>query len=194
MARKLDYRVMLTQKMFKAAFLQLIKDKAINDITIRELCAVAGVNRGTFYSHYEDIYDLLRQIEDEMYEKLTNTVSEYLLEDHNVKQFYYELFRFFHDNSEMCIMLFGKNSDYNFVNKLLDYGQKIFMKTYVDSLQDADVPKMVMCYNFISGGCIRILRLWMAGGMKESVETMGENFYDMVENGIKFGKTSEKAN
>lgn len=41
------------------AFLELISEKDISLITITEICQKAGVNRSTFYLHYENINDLL---------------------------------------------------------------------------------------------------------------------------------------
>ena len=43
------------------AFLELLEKKDIEYITVKELCAAAGVNRSTFYLHYESIGDLLEE-------------------------------------------------------------------------------------------------------------------------------------
>mgnify|MGYP002917598254 FL=1 len=52
--------------MIRKAFMDLLKQKPIQSISIRELCETAGINRGTFYTHYADIYDLMQRIEEEM--------------------------------------------------------------------------------------------------------------------------------
>lgn len=41
------------------ALISLLKKKSFEYITISEICEVAGVNRSTFYLHYENIGDLL---------------------------------------------------------------------------------------------------------------------------------------
>lgn len=43
------------------ALLTLLERKEFNDISILEICEEAGVNRSTFYSHYDNTYDLLRE-------------------------------------------------------------------------------------------------------------------------------------
>jgi AcrR family transcriptional regulator len=43
-----------------------MKEKSILDITIKEICEVAGLSSSTFYTYYNDQYDLLRQMEEEM--------------------------------------------------------------------------------------------------------------------------------
>ena len=46
--------------------MELLREKVISSITIKELCQKADINRSTFYSHYRDQFDLLQHIEDEI--------------------------------------------------------------------------------------------------------------------------------
>ena len=43
------------------AFLTLLAKKNFEYITVKEFCEVAGVNRSTFYLHYETMSDLLSE-------------------------------------------------------------------------------------------------------------------------------------
>ncbi len=49
-----------TKQELSAALKRLMESKPINRITIRELVESCGVNRKTFYYHFEDIYALLK--------------------------------------------------------------------------------------------------------------------------------------
>ena len=66
MGKSGDQRTRMTKQLIRKAFMELLREKPIHSISIRELCGLAGINRGTFYAHYKDIYDLLEQIEEEM--------------------------------------------------------------------------------------------------------------------------------
>ncbi len=59
-------RVRMTKKMLRNAFTALLLEKPIQNISVRELCQRAGVNRGTFYIHYRDIFHLMESIENEI--------------------------------------------------------------------------------------------------------------------------------
>ena len=48
----------LTQKMIMDVFLQLLKKKNLDKITVREIVDRCDINRNTFYYHYSDIFDL----------------------------------------------------------------------------------------------------------------------------------------
>ena len=60
MANKEDLRVRRTKAALAEAFVKLLKEKKLDDITINELCDTAGIRRATFYKHYEDKFDFLR--------------------------------------------------------------------------------------------------------------------------------------
>ena len=47
-----DQRTQLTYSLLRQAFTDLLKQKPIQRITVKELCQKAGVNRSTFYAHY----------------------------------------------------------------------------------------------------------------------------------------------
>ena len=61
-----DRRVRKTKRQLRLALMKLMADKSIKDISVRELAAIADINRGTFYIHYKDVYDLLSSLEDEL--------------------------------------------------------------------------------------------------------------------------------
>lgn len=50
-----------TARLMDEALILLLEKKEIEYITIKEICLTAGVNRSTFYLHYENIYDLLNE-------------------------------------------------------------------------------------------------------------------------------------
>lgn len=52
----------LTQRAIKEAFLALLNQRPLDKITVKDIVEACGVNRNTFYYHYQDIYDLLEEI------------------------------------------------------------------------------------------------------------------------------------
>ena len=53
-----------TEAKIKAAFTQLLKEKGFDAMTVSDIARIAGINRGTFYMHYMDKYDLRQQLLD----------------------------------------------------------------------------------------------------------------------------------
>ncbi len=49
-----DLRVLRTRKTIKEAFVELMEEKGFDAITVKDITTRAGINRGTFYAHYQD--------------------------------------------------------------------------------------------------------------------------------------------
>lgn len=74
--RDSDRRVRRTKASLRQALTELLGEKDVRAITVRELTDRADVNRGTFYAHYRDIYDMLEQNENELFHVLEDLLSE----------------------------------------------------------------------------------------------------------------------
>lgn len=70
----MDLRIERTKKCIKDAFIELRKTKPIEKVTVKELAALASINKATFYSHYNDIYDLSEQMEEETIQSILETI------------------------------------------------------------------------------------------------------------------------
>ena len=67
-SNKTDLRIQRTQKAIVDAFYELLDEKSFGAITVIDICDRALINRGTFYTHFEDKYSLLDKcISDIMY-------------------------------------------------------------------------------------------------------------------------------
>ena len=70
MDEKLDRRTKRTKIALKNHFMELLKIKPIQKITVTELCDMVDINRSTFYKHYFDLYALLEDIEKDFYHQI----------------------------------------------------------------------------------------------------------------------------
>lgn len=99
-------RTRYTQNVIKNAFLDECKTKPFNKITVKTICEKADINRGTYYLHYKDIYDLAEKLEIEY----ANQVIEFIQQPHNVfentfENFLVNLIMYFHEHPELELIL-----------------------------------------------------------------------------------------
>ncbi len=92
--KKNDLRVIKTKNILYSTLLELMKEKQFEEIKVSDICSHALINRSTFYSHYNDKYELL--------EEYINTLKDSLIEElsknkniNNTKQYYIELIKLF---------------------------------------------------------------------------------------------------
>lgn len=73
-----DLRIKRTQKSIKNAFYELIEEKGFDHISVKDITERAMISRNTFYLHYNDKFDLLNKICDELVFKLFIGVGKQL--------------------------------------------------------------------------------------------------------------------
>ena len=70
-------RYQITDEKIENALLTLLKDKDFNSIYVNDICKEAGIARTSFYSHYDDINDLILKIQ----KKYSNKIIDILLKN-----------------------------------------------------------------------------------------------------------------
>ena len=76
-------RVKMTKLLLKQSLLELMKQKSIHDISIKEVCLGADINRSTFYRHYNTQYELYDEIVNEILRIKNDGISQ---EDFDAKK------------------------------------------------------------------------------------------------------------
>lgn len=186
---KTDQRIRLTHMLIRKALTALLSQKPIQTITVKELCAVAGINRGTFYAHYSDIYDLLHQIEDDMLadfqaalEPLLNGQTEQL----TPVKITNGIFRCLRENADLCIVTLGDYGDKEFAARLLGLGREKCLACYSAYFPQATREQLEYYYAFVSAGCIGLLEKWLHDGMTADAEKIAQAAESIMQNGIGF--------
>lgn len=186
-----DHRAKVTQMLIRKAFTELLKQKPIQNISIRELCERARINRGTFYAHYLDIYDLRDSLENEMYEKFDQALKDQLAANKgsvSPVRVTAELFQCLKDHSDLCVVTLGEYGDKNFLLKLVTRARQIGMESYAKYFTDVPPQKIDYFYAYISSGCMGLVQKWIEDGMTVPVSEMSSMTQDMIVQGIRFLK------
>ncbi len=76
MGKKKDLRSVQTEALLISCLSQLMTEKELKTITVRELTALAGIHRVTFYDHFADISDLYDKMMLAFFEELDNTLED----------------------------------------------------------------------------------------------------------------------
>jgi len=108
----LDLRVVKTRKNLYTALLELMKEKTFEEIKVLDICNHALINRSTFYAHYNDKYELLA----DLIEDLKNSLASELKKNKNIsntREYYLEMIKLFlahiKENKEAYLAILIKN-------------------------------------------------------------------------------------
>ncbi|MEG0178191.1 MAG: TetR/AcrR family transcriptional regulator C-terminal domain-containing protein [Oscillospiraceae bacterium] len=183
-----DRRVRKTKTILRQGLVRLMSEKSIQEITVKELCCECDINRGTFYSHYADVYDLLQKIEEEMLCVLEEMIKEYSLLDVKGEAapspIMSSIFRFLAQNADMCRILLCNNGDMAFVEKVKDTVKNKFMSEWKIRVPENDNNKTSeYLYAFIVSGCIGVLQQWLISNGTQTPDEMAALVENLIVRG-----------
>lgn len=183
----MDRRVRKTRTLLRKCLTELLKKKKIQDITVREISDLADINRGTFYLHYKDVFDLMEQVETELLDELNELINKYgpgafLNKPSGI---FTEVFTLVKNNADIVAILIGENGDLNFVNRLNGIVREKCLKDFMELFRNGNPESFNAYYSFIVSGCIGIVQYWLAAGVKETPEQLAFMTEQIMVKGIR---------
>lgn len=172
----MDLRVVKTKRSIKAAFLELRRKKPIEKITVKELADLAMINKGTFYLHYQDIYNLSDEIENEFIDDIIKDVPELEPgeEGLNYPLITKKVMIAMYNRGEEANALFSYGRDWILVTKV----ENILLKKFSEgSALFADNPELEIAVRILSRGTFSL----SLGGEKYDRETILNTVTRMAE-------------
>jgi len=169
----MDRRVRKTRMQLRAGLTQLMREKSIKDITVRELAQLVDINRCTFYLHYRDIYDMVDQVQQDVFEEFESLVLSHPpseLEGSPLPMLL-DLYQFFAQNADLSAAFLGGNGDMSFFNKLIGLLREHVFEFWLQE-RKKDPDQFDYFFSFISSGCIGMLREWFNRDMRETPAQM----------------------
>ncbi len=159
-----------TKKRLKESLLLLLQQKPVNEISVKELAELAEVNRGTFYFHYTDVYDMLYQTEDEFFRDFETILDSEEGTRTDMDRSLLKIFTFLGENQSMCRVFFSENNDMKFFKKIKALVDRHLCSLWKHSGVLLDQTKMEMYNAFIGNGCAGLMQRWLDDELKESPE------------------------
>jgi len=161
-------RILYTKKIIKDSLLNLLESKKIHQVTVTDICKNANINRGTFYTHYKDAYDLLQSMEDEFFNQILEYIEETPLEDYKDVLLLNAL-KLIKENKELCKILFCHNIENNIMDRIFLLARKAEIDKLISSSKVDDVfLDYFIKYNV--GGVFSVVQTWLENDLNESPE------------------------
>lgn len=184
MVSKFEEKNMMTRSNIIQTFLHFLKERELTEISVRDITWELGINRSTFYLHFEDKYDLLTKIEDELIEKLYTQLNALPPVDIKEITFNYSMamFRFIEIHRTMFQLLLSPNNRPRFRLTLKalfrDNFENIYMKQIIPR------PSITIPANYVSAfatsAMLGLIIEWLKDEKAISAEEINENFYKIL--------------
>ena len=173
-----DLRTKKTKKLLRESLESLLRDKSLDDITVKEICEHASINRVTFYDHYfnkEELHnEIISQIEHDIIKEFKKDNSLYYL-DKNYKKILQKLTDYFDNNRKhFNVFLSNPKNRLLFTSQLHKYFMKYLrkgIKVNDNKIDKKEIDNQILIKSqFISGALIYSFSWWLKDGFDISKE------------------------
>ena len=181
---KEDRRVRRTKKLLKQGLSELMKEKDFKDISVKDITDRMDLNRGTFYLHYTDIYDLLNKIETDVLDDFQRVIDTYRqkTDKRSLLPVIEPLAAYISENADICRILFLNKASTDFSIKL----KNLIItngKTLIEEIFKINASAETINYllNYMAYGIIGIMKEWLSDfnsiGMNEIIKLSDKILY-----------------
>lgn len=152
-----------SQEKIETAFINLLQERDIKEISVSDVVKMTGLNRSTFYANYLDVYDLAEKTRQQLESDFSDLFADYdYMHEHNGAL---RLFTHIRENQLFYKTYFK-----------LCYDDKHLISIYnKDRAEQENISSNIKYHiEFFRNGLNAIIKMWLADGCRESPEEMAE--------------------
>jgi AcrR family transcriptional regulator len=149
-----------TDQKIRQAFLQELKDTPAGRIKVSTLAKKAGISRGTFYTYYDSVYDVLEDIEDRLFAGIPETSDPLKVLDHTqlAREALIIKLSYIRNQFPVFKLLMGPNGDPYFQYQL----GRFFTPLMQDYLPQLESYKLALLNQALNGARMNIINWWVS--------------------------------
>lgn len=193
-----DLRITRTKQSIRDALVELIEEKGFEALTVKDITTRANINRGTFYAHYQDKFDLMTKCEEEIMHEMTRITKQNfprLIKVIEVDSptlapnpIAISMLEYINKNSEFMKAMLGPGGNLTFQSRLKDFLWKTIFTNGSNSFikeENLLVPGQYLA-SYIASAHIGVIQKWLESGRKESPLEMANILSTMTINGLAY--------
>lgn len=170
---KENRRVQITKMLLNDSFLNLLKNKPLARVTVKDICEDADLNRSTYYQYYADPYDQMTKLEMNIIEEMISYVNISETPKNNYDALYSiikQMLDFIQSKKDTFRILLSNNGDISLQRDILTvFYEKLLPSP--DSVMSNEQSAFLKEFTFIGNGSFGMIYYWL---MSENSESTGE--------------------
>ena len=161
MGRKTDKRTINTKKIIKNAVIDLMEEQQTSDISVTDISKRTGINRNTFYIHYNSVSEAISDVEDDVVLYAIESINKFEIDDFlfNPSLLTTAITACLINNPNKKKLIFESPISPTILNKLSSGITTYIARSYVKSYINYDAA-VYYCIEFLIAGYIHALSDW----------------------------------
>ena len=196
---KNNRRVRFTRSALREALIDLILEKPLVSITVKDICARADINRSTFYLHFKDVTDILRTTEDEIIEHMREHTLTHERKFHDLQEiegFFIDFLEQIRNNPrimKVIQVLCSEQGDPYFVRKLQTMTYKAFLDGWdMHMMPEMSEQRKLRGFSYTSSGLVSMLSTWATRAQDTPTEQVVSLLMGLMWHGMDYFAASDK--
>ena len=184
-SKKNDLKIKETQKLLEDSLGALLEEKSFEEIRVMDICSKANIHRSTFYTYYNDKYELLKSKLDKYEAKFLEFLRKYKIEGKLVDShvdIMIEILKYFYFNKKYLKVIFQNNREGSIIKILQKYLEAYIIEGVKDMKQiRSGRPYMVeIMGSFYSGAFISVIGEWILKDCYITPEELSQYISDII--------------
>lgn len=171
----MNQRIMLTKKLLKNSLTDMLQTQNIYQVSIRELCQNAGINRSTFYKYYGSQFDLLTEMEQDLLASVDQMLA--MQKDYS-KNVIEQILMYLEQNIDFIRLLINSNVDPEFPKKM--FSLPPIQRMINELLASLPENESEYFHRFLLFGSYEIIRTWINKENRESSEWLAALLFKFI--------------
>lgn len=167
-----DARTRYTKMVIRSSFIQLLEEKPFHRIRLKEVCALAGINRSTFYRYYADIYDWREQIEKECLEHAREVVEQ--IDSTDLKTILVHILSEIQKDIDLYRVLFLKQNDFHILEQYLAMCLEKTENLLKKNVLNVSDIQCRWASHYGACGTMGVIQCWIGDGLRQPPEEVAD--------------------
>ena len=170
-----DRRILKTKKAIKNAFVMLMSEKDMNDITIKDIADQADINRKTFYHYYRGIYDVVDEIQNEIVSDFTKTMDsiDLISAIKSPSPIFENLMTVTSSDMDLYNTIVNTKYNHSFFEKIINMLKENIKQSILTQVEIEEY-KLDVIVEYSVSGMIAVYKRWFQSDNKHNIEEISK--------------------
>ena len=184
---KTDRRIKYTKMVLKEALIEILQERPVERVTVKEICDRADVNRSTFYVHYGSPQELLESICRELCEEISQKKKDF----EDIRSYMAGICDIMYNNRELMKLLV-KSGNIETMFGIAELWRGDFLRMADEA--EARRTDSEATFMYITCGAFSVIMTWLLGHLPMTRDQVVDKVYSLTMNGLKIYSKEEDSN
>ena len=182
---KTDRRIIKTKKAIRNAFAELLSEKDISEITVKDIADAAEINRKTFYSYYAGVYEVVDAIENEIVSAFNEALRDvdFKRDLNNPYGIFKKLTAIINSDMNFYGHLMKMNHNTNLISKIIQTLKLSIKKSFSEQVA-IDEKTLNLVVDYAVAGMVTVYQSWFNSDRTQSIEEISKTISVITFSGI----------